>query len=389
MSDKKTYTPLYRIIYNQLKEQIELGVWNEGDKIPTESEIMESFSVSRITASRALRDLSDDGYITRICRVGSIVNPTKNSTTAQNNYKSNLEQTNLSKCQTSNKRIAIIAPCAAEDGFNIFKSVPSSALQFQYTTSLYISHNSIQEENAILGQILNSDIAGVICVPVETYKNMNLYSRLLEGNKPVVFVDTKIPRLDIPCVTSDNFNAVYNVVQQLIEDGHRRIAFCCNTLSISTENDRFFGYLKCLQSKGIDQNNDYVYELYQNTTDENINATTQANTENINKMLKTLMELPEPPTALVCVSDIIAMIVQQQGALLGISIPEDLSITGFDNLYFCEHLMVPLTSVEQDFNCIGETAVQVLVDQINGKTVSVKTLIPTKIVNRKSVKKLV
>ena len=67
------YQPLYRRIYNDIRAQIVNGHLKVGDKVPTEFELMDKYSVSRITTARALKELANDGFIQRTRKNGSVV----------------------------------------------------------------------------------------------------------------------------------------------------------------------------------------------------------------------------------------------------------------------------------------------------------------------------
>lgn len=109
----------------------------------------------------------------------------------------------------------------------------------------------------------------------------------------------------------------------------------------------------------------------------------------IHKQLEHLMSLAEKPTAIFCAFDLIAAYVQQQASTLGISIPDDLSVVGFDNLYLCDHLQVPLTSVAQDFTAMGNKAIELISKQIAGESVESSYLFDGHIIERSSVKALI
>jgi DNA-binding LacI/PurR family transcriptional regulator len=77
------------------------------------------------------------------------------------------------------------------------------------------------------------------------------------------------------------------------------------------------------------------------------------------------MSRANPPTAIVAYNDGLAIDIMKEAQLEGIKIPEDISITGFDNLSICEHLEVPLTTVEQNFLAMGEQAADLLFQYID------------------------
>ena len=102
--------------------------------------------------------------------------------------------------------------------------------------------------------------------------------------------------------------------------------------------------------------------------------------------LQEIISQPEPPTALMCSFDLLASYVEQQASALGISIPGDLSVTGFDNIFLSNHLEVPLTTVAQNYDLIGKKGVELLLALRTGQQVQSQNLVETPIVERSSVR---
>ena len=94
-------------------------------------------------------------------------------------------------------------------------------------------------------------------------------------------------------------------------------------------------------------------------------------------------ELPVEP--LVCINDLSAVALQRTLIKRGLRIPEDISITGFDNHPVCNHLVTPLTSVSQNFYEIGKLSIQLLFDIKEGKEIQPFYCLPTQVVERESV----
>lgn len=372
------YQPLYQNIYNDIKEKIETGELAEGDRIATEFEIMQQYSVSRITVSRALQELAQHGYIKRFRSKGTFV---------AGGGDEPADVGSPSTPYSFHSTVALVIPFSSDTIPPLLSSMQQLAQENHLMLSIFNSDRDCQKERKILEQLLETDIAGVISYPIESFENIPLYSQFLFRGIPLLSIDKKLPGLDVPYIKTDSYQAMYNMVQYLIDKGHRRIAYYCHTLNDENENLRFRGYLKALLDNGITPNNAYFVELEKSANAKIMlpeNSPVQHG--RVSQQLQELMKLEEPPTALACAYDLLAAYVEQQASACGIVVPDQLSITGFDNLQLCNHLQVPLTSAAQDYQKISQTAMQVLLNLRSGKSVEPAYLFPAPIIERQSVK---
>ncbi len=378
------YQPLYRRIYNDIRAQIVNGNLKVGDKVPTEFELMDKYSVSRITTARALKELANDGFIQRTRKNGSVVTQCDDTKPITNT------DIPVSAPSSSFRHIPLLMPFAPSVGFDILSSVYQEAQRRQYLITLYNSEKQLDKEYEKLQEISKLDIGGLICMPIESYQNLSFYNHFKHKGIPIVFVDRRLPYIDIPYVATDNFHAMYQLTDWLINQGHRQIAFYCYDLNIYNEQLRFRGYIAALEDHGIELNSQYIAELNANKmSDIMLQEGNEQADKLVNEYLGYIMSLPVPPTALVCAFDLLAAYVEKQANLLKISIPNDLSVTGFDNNSICSHLEVPLTSVAQDYDAIGKKAVEIIDMLIAGEKVNAEYLMPSTIVQRASVKCIV
>lgn len=94
---------------------------------------------------------------------------------------------------------------------------------------------------------------------------------------------------------------------------------------------------------------------------------------------------PEPGTAFVCMSDLMALGVYRAISQAGYRVPEDFSITGFDGMYVLSYLKPGITTIDQNISRKGYTGMKALMDMINGKPVDREILVPHSLVERESV----
>mgnify|MGYP001033345697 CR=1 FL=1 len=178
-------------------------------------------------------------------------------------------------------------------------------------------------------------------------------------------------------VVPDESGGAHAAVAHLINAGHRRIAFC------NVDDDRFIasrlrreGYANALDENGIDSDPALIV------------AVTDPSTATAFPAMLEMLSREDHPTAVFCFSDQIAMATYQAAAELGLRIPEDLSVVGFDDQrYIADALRPALTTVRLPHYAMGEWAARRAVDRITGKAAGprVSELVPCPLIERASV----
>lgn len=201
-----------------------------------------------------------------------------------------------------------------------------------------------------------------------------LYNELTRYRIPAVIVDSS-PQMDRGIrVFSDDQDGMRQVLTHLTELGHRRIAFIGGTEASGAAQLRETAYKELLAEWDLPQPEGYLQRGRFN-----IEATEQA--------ARTLLAHPERPTAIACVDDRTAMIVERVAWGSGVRVPEELSVTGFADLVMAEYSHPALTTVVQPFEAMGRSAVRHLlsVDLSEGVNVSmIEEPLPTELKVRAS-----
>lgn len=366
--------PLYLKIYNDLESYILNGSLAVGDKVYTEAEIMGKYGVSRITATRALNELESNGYIERKRRIGSFVTNTKRTNGPAILYE---------KSKADVLHIALVTPYPANIGFDIFSYIIQNADKHRILTSIHVSGDSIKTESEILKNILQLHIDGLICVPVEKTGNLTLYMRLLRKGIPVVFLDRHLPWLDIPYVATNNFQSMYNLTEWAIREGNKKLAFFFNSSDISTESERLRGFLQALKDYDMPLDERFLLELDDRNADD-AGKQDERRGRRIGDFLEFMSRADMLPDIIMCVNDKLAVQVASQARKLGMTIPDDIAITGFDNDHISGLLDVPLTTVEQNYNMMGKKALELMYAIKNKEPVPSKVLVDAPLLIRES-----
>lgn len=198
----------------------------------------------------------------------------------------------------------------------------------------------------------------------------------------------KFERMDLPFITYnrkhkmnkhfveiDNFEAGYMSAKHMIELGHKEIAWIGGPLTVSTFNNRYDGFLQAMKDYKHPLSEDYVIQ-------------TDTSKQDITKAFNEMLTLRQPPTAFCAATDSIAMNLIDDASKANLSVPNDLSVIGIDNVDITSHSLIQLTTIgsisEQN---LGYLAIRELIEMIeNKKNSCVKITESVKVFNRNTTK---
>ncbi len=198
------------------------------------------------------------------------------------------------------------------------------------------------------------------------------YVNMIEGQElPYMLLDFHLEDFDSDSVISDGTYGTAKLTSLLIENGFTKIGFVGSILATSSIMDRYLGYCKTLLRNNIKINDDWIIA--------------DRNEDGFSIDMKLPEEMPE---AFVCNSDESAYFLCEKLKGLGYKIPEDISITGFDNFRFATLCTPELTTFKVDINGMTSSVVDQLIRKIRGKNIiSGRTIIAGKCIIRDSVAK--
>ena len=188
---------------------------------------------------------------------------------------------------------------------------------------------------------------------------------------PVVAVDPHTGDSGVPTIASDNLHGARLATEHLIELGHRRIGFIAGRADLESSRLRHEGYRLALAEAGIELDPTLVGE---GSFEE----------EPSHDSARALLLGPEPPTAIFAANDLSALGVLAAAAELGLDVPSELSIVGFDNVPESVMTEPPLTTVDQSIQVMGRRAVEMLLALLGGADVPQRITLPTRLVQRRS-----
>ncbi len=197
-----------------------------------------------------------------------------------------------------------------------------------------------------------------------------------EMRLPFVVVNSNFDLPGVSCVDCDNIIGACDAVRHLIRLGHRRIAFISGPDTSSNARDRSVGYRRALDESGIPFDPEIVRDgAFEETGGR--------------EAMKSLLALPELPTAVFASNDVMAIGALRAIKKEGLTVPDDIAIVGFDDIPMAQHLEPALTTVHQPIYLVGRRAAETLLAQIHESrseeiTAATHLLLRTRLVIRES-----
>lgn len=199
--------------------------------------------------------------------------------------------------------------------------------------------------------LLDKMVDGIVNMPLSD--SPAFVSLFQERNIPVILVDQKPANATCDTVLVDNLDASYTAVEHLIKHNHRKIAIICGDHERFTANERLTGYLSVMQDYNIPIREEYVQHCnYRSGSSYHI--------------VKNLMALPDPPTAIFATSYDLTLGSVSALNELGLSIRDDISLVGFDGMALSEIIRPPLAMITQPMEEIGQRVAALLLQRIQG-----------------------
>ncbi|PFH88992.1 LacI family DNA-binding transcriptional regulator [Bacillus sp. AFS088145] len=257
----------------------------------------------------------------------------------------------------------------------IIHSISTRSEVENFDVIIQTSKNSKDELDKCIEKIRGKMIKGILML--SSPANEEFFKELDKYEIPVVVIGRVEGNYQhVYSVDTDNFNDSYQLIQHLIDQGHSDIACLHSSLDYHVSIDRLEGYKKCLIDNGIPLRSDRIIDS--GYTMEKAYETSES-----------LLKSKDLPTAIFAIDDLKVIGLYNTTSKLGISIPKDISIIGYNNGIFSPLFSPPLTGIEIPVMKLGEIATDLLFKHIKNKTENTEHIIvPTKLVERKSVAKL-
>jgi LacI family transcriptional regulator, galactose operon repressor len=220
-----------------------------------------------------------------------------------------------------------------------------------HTLLLANSDEDLDRERTAVEALRARQVDSLVVVPSSASASPHLRAAAAEA--PLVLLDRTIPRLGVDSVTVDNRGGARRAVEHLIGHGHRRVGLVCDEPDISTSAERLAGYRAALAAAGIAADG-HLISLGGPTAEEGYRAA------------RRVLEAPERPTALFTANNFMTLGAMRAIRDLGLKVPGDISLVGFDDLEWTTLVDPPLTVVAQPATELGEAAARRVLARLGG-----------------------
>ena len=313
--------------------------------------------VAGVTVTTVSRVLNNRGYISEKTRK-KVYDAMK-----QLNYSPNEMARSLLRKKSN--LIGLIIPTVAHPFFSeLTNYIEYYAYKLGYKILLCNSYQDSVKEKEYIMMLKSNQVDGIIMashtLEIDEYLNLNL---------PIVAIDRAFSK-SIPFITSDNYSGGVLATNLLIDNGCKKLAHISGSLDLETPaNNRYKAFLDVVTKRNV----------------ENIILETQLGIlENYEKIVYKLFEEHPDIDGIFASSDMIGISVIKVAKELGKEIPKDLKIVGYDDITFSSLVSPSLTTIKQPIEQMGELVIQILIDQMEEKEVSLENVLPITLVERET-----
>ena len=333
-------------ISRQLRASVASGSFDATRRLPSETQMVKQFRVSRPTVARALLDLQTEGLIERRAGSGTFLRQSAPGPAA-----TRLLGLLVPGAETTEIFGLICGELASLARVNDWSLLWSGAMHPQRD-----SDDSLEHAERNCQQFIERKVSGVFFAPFELVKegdqtNRRLTELLRQAGIPVVLLDRDFlsfpNRSDFDLVGIDNLAGGFLVADHLLKLGCKRIYFVARPLSAATVEARIAGVREAMGRRGIEPAPDWV------------RLGDPADVKFVR-----LITAGKPADAFICANDYTAAILMRSLENLGLRVPRDVRVAGFDDVKYSTLLSVPLTTIHQPCRDIARIAFRLLLARI-------------------------
>ncbi|MCD7036095.1 LacI family transcriptional regulator [Metabacillus sp. GX 13764] len=330
----------------------------------TIKDIAKAAGVSVTTVSRALNGYSDVNEKTR----KRIVEVAKEMEYSPNILARGLV---MNKSKTIGLLVSGFSKESIKDNFTfeVLSGINQFAAGTDYDLVLF-NTNSIKQREKTYAQLCRERrVDGAIMQGIKT--DDPYLQEVVDSNIPCVLVDIPIQTENVGFVTTDNVLGASKAAQYLIDLGHERIAMVNGHNYAYVSQERLEGFKKTLEAANLPYREEWTVNGY----------FTEADAESA---AYALLKKNKEITAIFCASDLMALGVIKAAARLGISVPEELSVIGYDDILLSSYVTPSLTTVSQNKQMLGYSAAELLISMLEDEKPSSHIILETELKIRQS-----
>ena len=336
--------------YKQVKQEILSWIHSSkllpGSQLPSENDISEQYKVSRQTVRQAIGELVQEGWLYRIQGKGTFVS----------------NEPGIKLVSNSTQTIGVITTYISDYIFPlIVQGIESELSSRGYRLVLSSTDNDRGKERECLEMMLDQSLSGLIIEPTKSgERNPNLSYFLTLDNReiPYVMLNAAYEEMNSPCLRMDDERGGFLAAEHLISLGHRRLA----------------GFFKTDDKQGIRRMKGFIaahhkYNVSISPSSVFTYTTEEKNDTPIQQAKQLLSQSVEDrPTGWVTYNDQLAITLLDTVRSAGLSVPDDLSIVGFDDSFLATATEVKLTTISHPKQELGIRAAEWIISMIEGKS---------------------
>lgn len=351
-------------ITQELRRRILTARYAAGQRVPPERELLEEFGCSRLTVAKAMAPLVAEGLIARhpgrgtfVVRISAggeegriAIGRANGRPTARGNVIKYLSPGRDSSVRGSRDDV-LTGLHTILDGAGYHVSVDF--------------YGSIEEHLRCLERVRDPQIAGAVLWPAPDPRTVARIESLSRDGVPLVLIDTYLPGVDCDFVVTDNIEGAASMVRHLAGQGHRRLCYLTEPADRTSLRDRLSGFLRGMVEANLPVDADSVVRLDEDCLHGDVRV-------RLVPLLRSLLARAAPPTALFASHDSLAIALREALGALGVRVPADVSVAGFDGIEASSFGTPPLTTVEQDFKRMAMDAARILMERFDGRPVPLR-----------------
>lgn len=336
----------HSVVAEALLRQIESGVWIPGDRIPSEQDIATSNGVAYMTARQAVSSLVAEGILERSGRKGTFVAHRKPTAPAKR-YRFVM----LIEGDGKTSLDPYYLPPIVGEFERSIRGNGQDFVIYGYTT-------------AILEKLLNKD--DLVCCVLLSEPEVLLANLMVDGGNRVYAINRCPTGGRVPFIMPDNEGGSRAATEHLLSLGHRRIGFIRGLPGNIDAADRLHGYLQAMANYGVPpgpQDGNHFIESCGH------------------EVAQRMLSGEDPPTAIVCASDLSAIGAMKAIAEAGLSVPDDVSVMGFGDFPVAGFLHPGLSTVRLPLEELGRAAANEMLKLAMGEEIQ-QPVLPCELVLR-------
>lgn len=230
-------------------------------------------------------------------------------------------------------------------------------------TANYKDENNIEEDIEHFDLLMEKRVDGIIYFPTHVSEEHIDLLKKIQDKIPLVVTDSEIDGVDIPCVVQDSMTPTNEIMQYLIKGGHEYIGYINGLSYDKVNNGRYAAFTTAMMVAGLEINSSLMA-----SGDFSVKSGYDA-------MMEILKKKSVMPTAIIAANDNMALGAMKALFRMGIKVPDQVSIVGYDGIDYGKYSEPTLTTIEVNQNRLGTLAAQMLLQRIDNKKVKEKRVV--------------